>query len=280
MAGQRRNNTAQQGPHGHHSSSRISMPLNPSAGHFTSGLPEAQRAPPSQPRSFQPRLWGPGQHSNGYTAGLSVQGRGQQVVTTPSQILTQPVQQGPQQGAQQVQYYPQPQLPSMMQGILSPPYHPPMYSQGGGQGYQHMFPMVQFPPPTPVYVGFPVTAHPIPLPNQQFPQQPHPGAIQAPVGQRPVQQGNNQNSAPVASALAPAPAPRPHRQSVPSTPAQSRNRTVSGSSAPKSESKPKEISESEARNNRIKTHRKEFEVARIFEDDDIYFPNDKAEKKD
>ncbi|KAI1194530.1 hypothetical protein F5X97DRAFT_327442 [Nemania serpens] len=197
-------------------------------------------------------------------------------MTTPPQLPTQPDQQGAQQG----QYYPQPQSSSMIQGMFSspPPFPPALYSQGGGQGYQPMFPMVQFPPPTPVYVGFPVMAHPIPLPGQQFPQQPQPGAIQAPPGiQRPTQQGNNQNPKPTAQD--PAPARRPHRQSVPPTPAQSHNRTVSGSPGSKSESKTKEISESEARDIRIRRYREEFEAARSFEDDHIYFPNDKPDKK-
>lgn len=178
------------------------MPFNHGTGNFiTSGQPE-QRGPPTQPRSFQPRVWGPGQQDHGYPTGLGGQGRGdnrgrgrgqgQQAMTTPPQLPTQPDQQGAQQG----QYYPQPQSSSMIQGMFSspPPFPPALYSQGGGQGYQPMFPMVQFPPPTPVYVGFPVMAHPIPLPGQQFPQQPQPGAIQAPPGiQRPTQQGNNQN---------------------------------------------------------------------------------------
>lgn len=199
MASQGRNNTVQQTSHGLHFSSRTSRPLNPSAGNFTSGPPEVRRVPPSQPRNFQPRLWGPGQQNHGHTTGPGGQargersrgrGQGQQDMKAHPQIPTQPAHQGAQQG----QHHSQTQPPTMMQGMLSPLFPPPLYPQDGGQGYQPMFPMVHFPPPTPVYVGFPVMAHPIPPPIHQFPQQPHPGGTKAPGNQRPeLQQADSHN---------------------------------------------------------------------------------------
>ncbi|KAI1181497.1 hypothetical protein F5B17DRAFT_452074 [Nemania serpens] len=160
------------------------------------------------------------------------------------------------QGAQQGQHHSQTQPPTMMQGMLSPLFPPPLYPQDGGQGYQPMFPMVHFPPPTPVYVGFPVMAHPIPPPIHQFPQQPHPGGTKAPGNQRPeLQQADSHNSAPVTSTPALTPAPQSPRDGL----------------------KTKEISEFERPKDWDQECWKEFEAARGFEDDYIYFPNDEPE---
>ncbi|KAI1110560.1 hypothetical protein F5Y14DRAFT_465537 [Nemania sp. NC0429] len=322
MTSQNRKTTFQESPIGQAFTRRPSMPPNSSTGNFTSRPADVQRAPPTQPRSFQPRLWTPGQQDHGYTSGIGGQGRGGsrgrgraqgQQATSPPQLPAQPAQptqqgaqhriqqgmqkstqqgapqvaqQGVQQGAQQGTYheahhgyyYPQPQLPSMMQDMLSPPFPPPLYPQGGGQGHQPMFPMMHYPPPTPVYVGVPVMthAHPIP-PPQHFPQQPPSSAVQAPVTQASIQQGHNQNPAPIAPA--PTSAPQPPGQSVPSTPAHSRNLAVPGPSAAGNEPKTEEISEFDTLNTRIRDFRNEFETARSFEDHYIYFPNDKPGRK-
>ncbi|KAI1149832.1 hypothetical protein F4825DRAFT_453065 [Nemania diffusa] len=248
------NDSVQDSLQGRHSPPDSSPSLNPNAVVFTSNQPEVPFSPPQGPASTRRRVAGQGQQDHGQpnrsnSTSRATRARGR-VQTQPAVI---PLPNIPPRQARHGHGHPQPaqQYSPAMPG-LNPPWPMPPYH---GQAFPGLFPGVPFQP----YMGgsgMPYQAGPPGYQPQQiyYPAPPSGTSATPSYAQTPPSTTRHRSSGP--------------KHSLPSTPAQPK-RTVSGSTQEKAEQTP----EPESREDPIAKCRREFEVARSFEDDHIYFPN-------
>ncbi|KAI0117934.1 hypothetical protein GGR51DRAFT_555216 [Nemania sp. FL0031] len=221
--------------------------LNPRAVEFASGQPERQRSPPQGPANGRyPTI------PSSYGRGARGRGKGQipSGLLPHSHILSRPGRQG------------------------ANPHFPVLYPFGSGQGFQPMFHTGQFPSPAPGYVSFPVMTYPPPPPGFQHPQplftDPRSGSNAPEPVKEPTAQSLNRTPP-----KGPTSRPSTRRQSISSTQGHPR---PSVSSSPQGGSETPKTPGRKTRQDWLEEYQQEFETARSFEDDHIYFPKGSPRK--
>ncbi|KAI0413452.1 hypothetical protein F5X98DRAFT_378698 [Xylaria grammica] len=239
------------------STSNVSSPLNPKAVEFELPLVSDQQSKKDQQEQSTQNAQGQGQHhvplpSGPTTRGRGGQGRGRPIVTT------YPLPAAPPGLGHHGQQYPFPVMP-----MVFPPF-PAWPSLGGTDNPQPMFPMAQYPP-------YGSTSPPnIPFYGGQAPYQ-NPGRL-------PTNHGPGSNSGRNEASAT-------HKSKETSTPPRSTagpkgtqvlssggSRSSKDSTPSKAQPSPKRAPKAMTAAEKVSVYRREFEAARSFDDDEIYYP--------